>query len=50
MGFPGGSDDKELNACCHRFNKTKTFPRTSTYLLGSVPDCIKSVVGSMTKM
>lgn len=39
-----------MNACCHHYNKTKTFPRTSTYLLGSIPDCIKWVVGSMTNM
>lgn len=39
-----------MNTCCHHYNKTKTIPWTRTYLLGSIPDSIKSVVGSMTKM
>ena len=39
-----------MNTCCHRYNKIKTIPWTSTYLLGSIPDSIKSAVGSMAKM
>lgn len=38
-----------MSACCHGYNKTETFPGTLIYLKGSIPDYVKSTVGTMIK-